>query len=201
MQIMCNKPMIYLVLSLLCIATEPLNAQTVNDSTSYVLKTNILGWATTSMNLAGEIRLDEKYTLNLALSYNPFVFGGNRQWRHILVQPEARWWTDRAFNGHFFGVHLLYSHYNAGNVNLPFGLWKGLETYRYQGDLFGGGIAYGYQWRLSDRWRMEASVGIGYAYTNYKKYECHKCGPFIGEEGKSFVMPSKAALSVIYVIK
>ena len=102
------------------------------DTTRWAIKTNLLGWATTSINLAGEVTLDERNSLNLAISYNPFTFADNRKWRHILVQPEWRYWTDRVFNGHFVGLHLLYTHYNAGNVDLPFGLWSGLERYRYR---------------------------------------------------------------------
>ena len=169
------------------------------DTTRWAIKTNLLGWATTSINLAGEVTLDERNSLNLAISYNPFTFADNRKWRHILVQPEWRYWTDRVFSGHFVGLHLLYTHYNAGNVDLPFGLWSGLERYRYQGDLVGAGLAYGYRWRLGRGWQMEASIGLGYGYTSYKKYECPECGAYLGKESRHLFMPTKTALSLIYV--
>ena len=169
------------------------------DTTRWAIKTNLLGWATTSINLAGEVTLDGRNSLNLAISYNPFTFADNRKWRHILVQPEWRYWTDRVFNGHFVGLHLLYTHYNAGNVDLPFGLWSGLERYRYQGDLVGAGLAYGYRWRLGRGWQMEASLGLGYGYTRYKKYECPECGAYLGKENRHLFMPTKTALSLIYV--
>ena len=90
-------------------------------------------------------------------------------------------------------------YYNAGNVDLPFGLWSGLERYRYQGDLFGAGLAYGYRWRLGRGWQMEASLGLGYGYTRYKKYECPECGAYLGKESRHLFMPTKTALSLIYV--
>ena len=34
-----------------------------------------------------------------------------------------------------------------------------MENYRYQGNLYGAGLSYGYQWLLSNRWSMEAVIG------------------------------------------
>ena len=102
------------------------------------VKTNAIGWATVSPNLAFEYRVARKWTLDLSLSYNPFTFGDNKKWRHVAVQPEARYWLCAPFGGHFVGAHLLYMHYNAGNVHMPFGLWKQLRDYRFQGNLYGG---------------------------------------------------------------
>ena len=105
------------------------------------VKTNAIGWATVSPNLAFEYRVARKWTLDLSLSYNPFTFGDNKKWRHVAVQPEARYWLCAPFGGHFVGAHLLYMHYNAGNVHMPFGLWKQLRDYRFQGNLYGGGLS------------------------------------------------------------
>ena len=66
------------------------------------------------------------------------------------------------FNGHFLGVHAHYADYNVGGIKF---LSKNMENYRYQGNLYGAGLSYGYQWLLSkplehggcDRCRMGAS--------------------------------------------
>lgn len=71
------------------------------------VKTNAIGWATVSPNLAFEYRVARKWTLDLSLSYNPFTFGDNKKWRHVAVQPEARYWLCAPFGGHFVGAHLL----------------------------------------------------------------------------------------------
>ena len=38
---------------------------------------------------------------------------------------------------------------------------------RYDGSLYGVGISYGYQWIISKRWSMEATIGVGYARLKY----------------------------------
>ena len=105
------------------------------------------------------------------------------------------------FSGHFIGGHLLYTHYNAGNVDLPFGVWSGLEQNRYQGDLVGAGFVYGYHWMLTTRFSLEAAVGIGYGFTRYKYYECPTCGAYKGTQNKHLLMPTRAAISLVYVLK
>ena len=55
------------------------------------VKSNLLGWATTTPTLGAEIGLDDRWTLNTHIYYNPFTFKDNRKWKHIRVQPEVRY--------------------------------------------------------------------------------------------------------------
>ena len=79
-----------------------------------------------------------------------------------LIQPELRYWPCRKFEGHFLGVHGHYAYYNVGQI--PF--FSGMEDIIYRGDLYGGGITYGYHWVLGDRFSIEAVIGGGYAAWN-----------------------------------
>ena len=128
------------------------------------VKSNLLGWATATPTLGTEIGLDDRWTLNTHIYYNPFTFKDNRKWKHIRVQPEVRYWLCQKFNGHFFGLHVLYTHFNAGQVPLPFGIFPDVKKYRYQGNTYGAGLSYGYQWILTPRWSIEGSIGVGYKY-------------------------------------
>lgn len=172
----------------------------VASAQDMAIKTNALGWATLSPNLAFEYRVAPKWTLDLSLSYNPFTFKDNKKWRHISVQPEARYWICAPFSGHFVGAHLLYMHYNAGNIRLPFGIWDQLRDYRFQGDLYGGGLVYGYHHIINKRWSIEGVIGLGFAHTCSKYYRCRNCGRYIGIAKKNVFMPTKLSLSVVYVI-
>lgn len=166
------------------------------------VKTNALYWATTSLNAAVEAKMSDKWTAELSLGYTPFTFSDNKKLRHIAVQPEARYWLCSTFAGHFFGAHLVYSHYNAGGIDVPFGLFPELKHNRFQGDLGAVGIAYGYSWMLpSKRWNIEAEIGVGYGITKYSKYECATCGSKIADETKGKFMPTKLTLSIVYNIK
>lgn len=171
------------------------------SSPRWAVKTNLATWATASLNAAAEVRFAPKWTANLGVSYNPFTFNDNKKWKHILVQPEARYWLCAPYGGHFLAGHLIYSHYNAGGVKMPFGLWSNLESNRYQGDLYAIGVGYGYHWILSPHWSIEAEAGVGYGFTHYREYECRTCGNYKGTGNRHLFMPTKLAISVVYIIK
>lgn len=163
------------------------------------IKTNLLYDATTTFNLGVEFRTGGKTSLDIPVNYNPWTFGENRKWRHILVQPELRLWTKETFRGHFFGLHGHYAFYNVGNLpKPPFSQY--MKDHRYEGWLAGAGISYGYRWNFSHRWAMEATVGVGYAYLSYDKFDCGKCGEELGSYVNHYFGPTKVGLSLIYGI-
>ena len=61
------------------------------------------------------------------------------------------------------------------------------------------GLTAGYQWPLSKHWNLETSLGVGYDYIHYKKFECKTCGNKKGEGHHNYVGPTKAAVELIYV--
>lgn len=166
-----------------------------------VLKNNFLYDATTTPNLSLEVGTGRKTTFDLQVGLNPFEFGNNSKLKHILVQPEFRYWTCERFNGWFFAAHALGGRFNAGNVKFPFGLMKGLQDHRYEGWYVGGGLGVGYQWVLSRRWSLEAELGGGYVYFDYNKFKCAECGTRVADTYKNYWGVTKAALSLIYVLK
>lgn len=168
------------------------------------IKSNLLYWGATTPNLGFEFGLGPKTTLNITGGYNPWRFGkkeNNKKLKHWLASAEVRMWTSEKFEGHFFGVHGFYGRYNSGGVKLPMGLISGLKDNRYQGYGIGAGFSYGYQWYLGPHWNLEANIGVGYAYLNYKRSECYKCGGFIEKTHKNYIGPTKLGLSFIYLIK
>jgi hypothetical protein len=135
------------------------------------------------------------------MNYNPWSFSGNKKLKHFLIQPELRYWSCEPFNGHFWGIHAGYARYNIGGIKLPFFPEQKLETTRYQGNLYGVGLSYGYQWILSPRWNFEATIGLGYAYLDYTAYKCQSCGNELYNKDKHYLGPTKMGLSLIYIIK
>lgn len=161
------------------------------------IKTNLLYDATGSFNLGVKFRTSYKTSLDISGNWNPWTFSNNRKWKHILVQPEFRLWTRETFNGHFFGLHTHYAYYNVGHLpNGPFSSY--MANHRSEGWLAGAGISYGYRWNFSRNWGMEATIGAGYAYMNYKKYECGTCGEKLGSNTKNYFGPTKAGITLIY---
>lgn len=171
-------------------------------SQNWGVKTNIVHWAAgITPNIGVEFALNRKYTLEIGGGYNHFNFEDNKKAHHWLVQPELRYWTCEAFNGHFFGVHALAGEYNIGGVDIPLGRLKKFKDHRYEGFAYGGGLSYGHQWMIAPKWNFELSLGAGYAYLTYDKYPCIKCGSKLESNDKHYLGVTKAAVSLIYLIK
>ena len=160
------------------------------------VKTNALYWATTTCNLALEIGLGRRKTLDLAGTYNPWTFADNRKLRNWSVQPELRIWTCERFGGSFFGFHAHYAAYNAGGIGA-----LGMGDRRYQGCLYGAGVSYGFLWLIGKRWNLELTLGVGYARLEYDRYVRQKCGRFLGKGHENYFGPTKVGISFGFVIK
>ena len=173
----------------------PIKAQQVTISN------NLLYDAWLTPNLRVGVRLAPHWSAGLTAGYNPWPSDENksRKWKHLLVSPSVRYWTDSVNVHHFFGVNLIYSHYNVADVKFPFGLYKSVRDERRQGDLGALGVFYGYSWPIARHWNIEALIGAAVGYTKYDRYECGHCGTKIGDDKKWFVMP-QAALNIVFNI-
>lgn len=160
------------------------------------IKSNLLYDATTTLNLGMEFGISDRVTLDVSGNYNPWRLGDYRL-KQGLIQPEIRYWPCHKFYRHFFGAHGLYAKYNVGGLFFN----DNMRHNRYQGHLFGVGISYGYHWVLSGRWNLEAAIGIGYARLSDQKYPLAACGERLKSESRNYFGPTKAAISIIYVIK
>lgn len=183
------KRLIFLCILIFSVGTEMYGQKAA-------VKSNLLYDATTTLNLGFEFGLSTKSTLDISANYNPWKFGDAR-WKHVLVQPEYRYWFCEKFNGSFFGVHAHYAHYNVGGLSFN----DNIRHNRYQGDLYGAGISYGYQWIINPRWSIEATIGVGYARLSYDKYPYAVCGSKIKSGHRNYWGPTKAGISIIYILK
>ena len=183
-----------LFLLLLLFRLADLHSQTL------AVKSDLLTGALSSPNLSVEVKLSDRFTLEAGFHYNPFPAGGDKRWKHWFVQPELRYWMCQPFGGHFFGAHLMYGVYNAGDMKLPLGLFKGVRSSRYEGDFLGLGVSYGYHFILSPRWCIETSLGVGFLHIGYERYRCLHCGEQTGGGYKNFIAPTRAAVSLVYLI-
>lgn len=164
------------------------------------IRTNLLYDATLTPNIGTEWALDSTWTLGANVGFNAWDVNSskNRKWRHLLIAPELRHWNDSVYKhrSSFWGLNLVYSHYNVGNVHFPLGLYPAVRHYRLQGDLVALGAFYGYNWRLSRWLRLEAEAGLGVGYAWSKKYDCAHCGTYHGRTDKPFLVP-KLALNLV----
>ena len=82
------------------------------------VKTNTLYDATTTLNLGVEVACNKHLSLDISGNYNPWTFSDDKSIKHWLVQSELRYWLHERFNGHFFGVHVLYADYKVAGKTL-----------------------------------------------------------------------------------
>lgn len=100
------------------------------------------------------------------------------------------------FKGHYLGVHATGGIFNFGN--LPLGI---LKDYRLEGQLYGGGLTYGYQWIISNRVNIGVDIGLGYLYVDYDKFYCPTCGERVDHYRTNYLGPTKVGVSIIYLLK
>ncbi len=162
------------------------------------LKTNALYLATTSPNLALEVRTSPHTTIEFGGGMSLWDFSVRTSFRHWMLQPELRYWLCESMNGSFFGLHAHGGQFNVGSIDIPVGRLKELKDNRYQGYFYGAGISYGYQWILSNRLNLEASIGGGYARIKYEQYPCTSCGNMLKEGYYNYWGVTRATLSLLF---
>ena len=189
---------IKLIIALLLLA----GAASSSFAQKAALKTNLVSDALLSPNLAVEVGLAPKWTLDVAGQFNLWSVDGHK-WRHWLAQPEARYWFCRRFQGHFLGLHAIGGEFNAGNVDFPVKFlgsdFHKLKDRRYEGWGAGAGIGYGYDWILSRHWNLEAEIGIGWIHARFDEYPCAVCGTKLGSGHHNYFGPTKVAVNLEYV--
>lgn len=190
-----RRPFLFAMLLSLAVVLQAQEKNSNYKMPVFAVKTNALYWATTTPNLGIEFAVGRKHTIDISGNYNPFSFS-DKKFKHWFVQPEYRYWFCDRFYRHFIGIHAHVGEFNVCNIKL-----LNTEHYRYQGTFYGAGISYGYHWILGNHWSLETSIGIGYARIDYDKFPCKDCGSRIKEDHKNYFGPTKAALSLIYVIK
>jgi len=157
------------------------------DNAPVALKTNLLYDALLNANLGIELRLAPKWSLDVSGNYNGWSLSHGRQWKHWMIQPEARYWTGKAMKGTFLAGHLLGGEFNTT-----------LNGARRQGWAAGLGIGIGHAWHFGEHWGLEAEIAAGYARYAYDKYPCAACGRKIAHRNRNYVGPTKASLSLVY---
>ena len=77
----------------------------------------------------------------------------------------------------------------------------GIYVNSFEGWLIGAGFSYGYHLIMSPRFSMEFTLGVGYAFLKYDKTRCTDCRRKLGEETAHYFGPTRAGVSLVYMIK
>ncbi len=178
---------------------------------SIAIKTNLLYDASATINIGTEIGLGKRTTLDISGNYNAWNTNTelNEKMRHLLIQPEFRYYFCERMRGHFIGAHAHLVEYNiCGDQWLP-NIFKTASNFhslseeksRYQGDGYGAGLVYGYDWAISNRMNIEFAMGAGYVHLDYDRYGPAKCSPLRDSSTKDYWGLTKLGVSLVYIIK
>jgi hypothetical protein len=178
---------------------------TVLQAQVAAVKTNLFyAGYTKTPNLSVEFGAGTRSTVDIGAGYNPWNLAGsetsNKKLVHVLGEVEYRYWFCEKFNGHFVGAHALGAKYNIAEHEIPLLFGKGSKAHRFEGWAAGAGVSYGYQFLLGQHWNLEANFGIGFVKLSYDKFRCEKCSEIEGTFSRDYVGPTKAGISIAYLI-
>ena len=170
------------------------------DSSLYkgiALRTNLFYAASATPNIGLEIPVGEHFSLGFNAGIKPWPRWlawdwdktVEQKWRHLLIAPELRFWPSGVYDRFFVGTDLIYTHFNVGAVQFPFGMYPRVRDHRLQGDFYGLGLFAGWSWWLSDHWRLEAEAGLGAGYANAREFDCAYCGAEVGRQQGPVLVP------------
>ncbi len=172
----------------------------------FSVKTNVLYWATLSPNLALEVALGEKTSLEMTVGFSSVhsntvadeTTPDRKEFKHFLIKPEFKYWFQERMDGFFVGLHALWASYKIEGIKVPALFEKG---YAYDGSAFGGGVAGGYLWRAADRFGVEFNVAAGIVQMKYDKKPSNGEDPAGLAFNKTYVGPTGAGIKLIFMIK
>jgi hypothetical protein len=204
---MCFRTLLPVLLAVFtCLGSDAQDEHGVREeSPRFALKTNLLyGLGTLTPNMAAEIAVAPKWTIEAAYSYNPWNYRAkaankpSRKLLHGIARLEGKYWFDERFTGHFAGVHALYSEYNISGYDIPLLFEK---EYRYRGNAWGGGLVYGYDLPMGKSWNVEFTAGFGVYRMVYDRYSCLVCSEEFRPVKKTWVGPSRLGVSIEFLIE
>ena len=189
---------------------------------AFALRTNLVYWGAmvpqVTPNLGMEFGLSKKMTLSLIGAYNPWEAKepdvSNKKLKHWVFEPEVRYWFCERFNGHAIGVHAIVGGFNVSEYNIPmlfhkenryFGnilrLPKDSDTPNFNIGAIGVGASYNYHWMVGKHFGIEFSLGLGFMYLQYERFDCEVCSTPGEEFYLTYLGPTKIGINLIYIIK
>jgi hypothetical protein len=168
-----------------------------------LVKSNLLYDAALLPNLSVEVALSRSWSASLYGYYSSWDTQAPRYWSHRIswVGAELRHWRNgeqtALLTGLFFGAYV-----SGGNYDLRLFPAKLTDSGYLSPLSYSAGLTGGYSWRLGVRWRLEASLGVGYLGGVYHRYGVSSSSseryPYTGSGSRNYVGPTRAALTLVY---
>lgn len=172
-------------------ADKKKNTAALEGGRYLALKTNVLYDACALLNLAVEMQVSKKITVELPLTCSLWDLGSEHGVRTVALQPEARWWMgNEAGRGHFVGLHAHVAWFNVK--------WNDNRYQDVDRPLLGAGLSYGYKLPLSEHWGAEFTLGLGYANMKYNTYYNVDNGALLDTRVRHYWGVTRVGASLVY---
>ena len=203
---MKNKALLILLLltGIFCSATR-VQAQ------KWSVKTNLLYWATGTLNIGGELKVSKHSTFNVTCNLNPWTYGVDTKLQHWFFRPEYRYWVTEANTRLFFGMHVMGGGFEVGGFKVPIigdkiGRLRNLLYTYHSGTFVAAGVGMGYAFYLSPHLNLEVSGGVGLARIKHHsepntKHPKWAGGPtWRGRDKVHYLpVPTELSISLVYL--
>ena len=165
------------------------------------LKTNLLGLAAASANLAVEFDFARHWSFTIPVYYcGVDYFKSTIKFRNFTIQPEIRYWPNAKDDNHgfFIGAHFGMMYYN-----FAVGGSTRYQDHEGRTPALGGGLGLGFRKPISKnkRWHIEYTAGAGAYRLDYSKFHNTsnvKEGAWYGRKQKTFIGLDQAAITITY---
>ncbi len=166
----------------------------VNDERDFhfALKTNLALYAGGILNVAGEVQINDMFSVDVPIAYSPYTVNQNWKFRVLTVQPEFRYWFNETFKGHFVGAHAHVGYFNIA--------YNDQDRFQNSADtpLWGFGLSYGYLLNICGNWGLEFTLGAGYANLEYDTYYNIDNGALFDHTKKDYWGITRLGISLTY---
>jgi hypothetical protein len=164
-----------------------------------------------STNALFDLAITPNFAIEFPIGKHWSVFGeytfpwwvtkaNDRAWQVLKWDLGVRYWFrgNRSqypmdvLRGHFVGLDLSAGYYDIEPHH------KG-----WQGEFAIAALEYGYAWRLSDAWRLDAFIDFGWIGTSFRYYEATEGDEhllFKEAKNRSWILPTKLGVSFKYII-
>ena len=169
----------------------PVAKEGMADTYRFSLRANLLRWATLTPDLGLEWRISRRWGIAVNGSWTSWSWNDkDRRYALWEVSPEVRCYVGKKKRGYLGAM------YKAGEFHYK------LSATGKQGDLMGGGLAGGYQLRLTDALSLDFTLAVGCLHADYEKYGVTD-GVRVrqGKESKNWWGPINAGVTLVWMIK
>ena len=184
---------LFILSALLCLPEEA-KAQKWSVSTNLVDYVN-LG----TINAEADLAVARHWTIGLQARYNNWNFNRqapehqvqNRKQSYAIVTRLYPW---HIYSGWFFTGRLQYQEYNRTNC-----LWGKPRSATEEGDSFGAGLGFGYDYMIHRNINLEFGASFWGGYKVYTKYDCPTCGTITESCSRGFILPDNVFISLQFI--